>query len=71
MKIFYWAMSILIAGTLAPSLMYIALYAATGEEACARRARVLWDFSRVILGVGVNLLIWGHVLAGLWQIWSA
>lgn len=71
MTTFYWVMSVLIGGTLLPSVMYVLLYAATGEPACARRARALWDFSRVLFGLGVNTLIWGHVVMGLWEIWFA
>jgi hypothetical protein len=69
MIIFYWVMGVLIAGTLLPSLMYLVLYAATGEDACARRARALWNYSRLLFGLGANILIWGHVVAGLWSIW--
>ena len=69
MKVFYWVMGILIVGTLLPSIMYLLLYAVTGEDACARRARVLWNFSRVLAMAGANILIWGHVVVGLWQIW--
>ncbi|MBX3602625.1 MAG: hypothetical protein KF863_18560 [Rubrivivax sp.] len=69
MTIFYWVMSIGIVGTLLPSALYLLLYAVTGEDACARRARVLWNFSRVLALFGLNLLIWGHVIVGLWRIW--
>jgi hypothetical protein len=34
-----------------------------------RRASALWAFTRVLTLFGVNLLIWGHVAVGLWQIW--
>jgi hypothetical protein len=70
MTVFYWVMGILIVGTFAPSVFYLLLYAATGEDGCARRARALWNFSRVLTGLGVNILIWGHVVVGLWHIWS-
>lgn len=69
MKIFYWLMGLLIVGTFAPSVMYLVLYAITGQEACSRRARALWNVSRVLTMFSVNLLIWGHVIVGLWQIW--
>ncbi len=69
MTIFYWVMGVLIVGTLVPSIMYVGLYAATGEQACIRRARTLWNVSRVFAFVGVDVLIWGHVVVGLWQIW--
>ncbi len=69
MKVFYWVMGLLIVGTLVPSVLYLLLYAVTGEEACARRARVLWNVSRVFALLGFNILIWGHVIVGLWNIW--
>jgi hypothetical protein len=69
MTAFYWVMGILIVGTLAPSVMYILLYAATGEPACLSRARTLWNVSRVVALFGTNVLIWGHVVVGLWRIW--
>ncbi len=69
MTIFYWVMGVLIAGTLVPSMLYLVMYAVTGEDTCARRARALWDYSRLFLGLGMNILIWGHVLVGLWRIW--
>lgn len=69
MKIFYWVMGVLIAGTFVPSVLYLLLYAATGADACIRRARTLWNVSRVFALFGSNLLIWGHVVAGLWRIW--
>ncbi len=69
MKAFYWLLGILIVGTVAPSALYFVLYLVTGEDACNRRARVLWNVARVFTLFGVNLLIWGHVAVGLWQIW--
>jgi hypothetical protein len=69
MKIFYWVMSILIVGTFVPSVVYLVLYAVTGEPECVRRAKSLWNFTRVFAALGANLLIWGHVCVGLWQIW--
>ncbi len=69
MTIFYWVMAVLIVGTLVPSVLYLILYAVTGEDACMRRARTLWNFTRVFTLLGFNLLIWGHVIVGLWQIW--
>lgn len=69
MVIFYWVMSVLIVGTFLPSVLYLVLYAATGEDACIRRARALWNVSRVLTLFGCNLLIWGHVVVGLWRIW--
>lgn len=69
MTVFYWVMGLLIAGTFAPSVLYLGLYAVTGEDGCLRRARTLWNISRVLTMLAVNLLIWGHVAAGLWRIW--
>lgn len=69
MKVFYWLMGIIIVGTFVPSVMYLLLFAVTGEEACARRARVLWNVSRVFTLLGINILIWGHVIVGLYNIW--
>lgn len=69
MKTFYWVMGTLVVGTFLPSLMYLLLYAATGEDACLRRAKVLWNISRVFTLLGFNVLTWGHVLVALWQIW--
>ena len=68
MTVFYWTMAVLIMGTFLPSLLYIVLYAATGEPACLRRAKGFWTYTRLFTLFGINLLIWGHVLVGLWQI---
>lgn len=70
MNVFYGTMAVLIIGTFAPSVLYLVLYAATGEPACLSRAKTLWNLSRVFTMIGVNLLIWGHVAVGLWRIWS-
>ncbi len=69
MKVFYWTMTVLVVGTLVPSALYLLLYMFTGEDACARRARVLWNISRVFTLLGFNILVWGHVAVGLWRIW--
>jgi hypothetical protein len=69
MTVFFWTMGILIAGTFVPSTIYLLLYAATGERECIRRAKIFWNVSRVLAMVGINLLIWGHVAVGLWNIW--
>ena len=68
MNVFYGTMAVLIVGTFAPSVLYLGLYAATGEHACRSRAKTLWTLSRVFTMFGVNLLIWGHVAAGLWRL---
>jgi hypothetical protein len=69
MTVFYWVMSVLIIGTFVPSLLYLVLYAVTGEDGCMRRARTLWNYTRAFTLFGLNLLIWGHVVVGLWRIW--
>jgi hypothetical protein len=70
MTVFYWTMGVLIVGTFIPSVLYLLLYAATGEPTCMQRARALWNFSRVLTLFGCNLLIWGHVVVGLWRLWA-
>ena len=69
MTVFYWTMAVLIVGTFVPSTMYLLLFATTGEQVCLQRARMFWNVMRVLALVGVNLLIWGHVAVGLWQVW--
>ncbi|RVT50837.1 hypothetical protein [Rubrivivax albus] len=69
MVVFYWVMGVLVVGSFAPSVLYIVLYAATGEEACARRAKLLWNLTGVFAMLGTNILIWGHVLVALWRLW--
>ena len=68
MNIFYWLMAVVIVGTFVPSVLYFGLYAVTSEVACLNRARVFWNVSRVFSLLGFNILIWGHVLVGLWRI---
>jgi hypothetical protein len=69
MTVFYWVMGVLIVGTFVPSVLYMVLYAVTGEDGCLRRARGLWNYTRLLSLLGGNILIWGHVLVGLWRIW--
>ncbi|MCI1191722.1 hypothetical protein MOJ79_07695 [Calidifontimicrobium sp. SYSU G02091] len=69
MTVFYWVMGVLIVGTFVPSALYFVLYGVTGEDACLRRARTLWGFTRVFSLLAFNILVWGHVAAGLWNIW--
>ena len=68
MVVFYWVIGGLIVATFVPSVLFLLLYAATGEDGCLRRARSLWNFTRVLTLLGGNILIWGHVAYGLWQI---
>lgn len=69
MIVFYWVMGVLTVATLVPSALYLLAYAVTGEEGCIRRARLLWGGAKAFALFGVNLGIWGHVLAALWSIW--
>lgn len=69
MSVFYWVMGVLITSTFVPSALCLLLYAATGEAEWMRRARALWNFTRVLTLFGINVVIWGNVAAGLWQLW--
>ncbi len=69
MTIFYWVMGVLIVGTLVPSVVFMLMYAVTGENGYGERASGFWRFSRLFLMLGLNILIWGHVIVGLWSIW--
>jgi hypothetical protein len=69
MKVFYWTMAVLTVGSFLPCLLYIVLYALTGEEACARRARIFWNSAKLFGLFGFNVGVWGHVAAALWNIW--
>jgi len=69
MTFFYWLMAVLVVGTFVPSAFFLILYVVTGEDGCLRRARTLWTFSRLFTMLGLNILIWGHVVVGLWRIW--
>lgn len=69
MKVFYWAMGLLIVGTFVPSVLLLLLYAVSGNDVYARRAKAFWTVTRVFSLLALNTLIWGHVLVALWQIW--
>ena len=69
MTIFYWVMGVLIAGAFTPSLLFFVLYLVLGEDKHARRARGFWTATRLFGMLGANVLIWGHVVVGLWHIW--
>lgn len=69
MIVFYWVMAGLIVATFVPSAVYMGLYAFTGEDGCLRRARLLWNTSRVLALAAFNIGIWGHVAVALWNIW--
>ena len=47
MTVFYWIMATLTAATFLPSVMFILLYAFTGEDGWLRRARALFGPSLV------------------------
>jgi len=69
MKIFYWVMGVLIVGTFVPSVLCLLLYLITGVDVWSQRARGFWNTSKVLAMFSLNLLIWGHVAVGLYQIW--
>jgi hypothetical protein len=66
--VFYWVMAGLIVATFVPSALYMGLYAFTGEDGCLRRARILWNTSRVLALAAFNIGVWGHVVVALWNI---
>jgi hypothetical protein len=68
MIVFYWLMTFLIVGTFVPSALYLGLYAFTGEDFYSRRASMLWGYTRMFTLLGLNLLIWGHVIVAAWQL---
>ena len=51
--------------------MYLGLYAATGVVVCLERARLLSRTAPMLTLFAFNLLVWGHVVVGLWQICCA
>jgi hypothetical protein len=69
MTVFYWVMAVLVVGTFVPSAFFLVLYVVTGEDGCMRRARGLFMMTRLFTMLGLNILIWGHVIVGLWRIW--
>nr|WP_297352983.1 hypothetical protein [uncultured Caldimonas sp.] len=69
MTFFYWLMGLLIVGTLVPSALFMVLYAVTGENLHAKRASHFWGYTRSFALFGFNVLVWGHVAAGLWSVW--
>jgi hypothetical protein len=70
MSFFYWTMAVLILGTFIPSVLFLVMYAATGDDAHAKRAKGLWTVSRLFTMFGLNILIYGHLAVGLYQLWS-
>ena len=62
MTYFYWTLAGLTVASVLPCLLYIVLYAVTGEEACARRAKLFWNSAKVFGLLGFNVGVWGHVV---------
>ena len=56
-------------GALGHAQLDLLLLQATGEPASGQRARTVWNVSRVLVLLGINVLFWGHVVVSLWQIW--
>jgi hypothetical protein len=71
MTFFYWFMAVVILGTFVPSVLFFVLYAATGDDDHAKRAKGLWTVSRLFTMIGLNVLIYGHLAVGLWDLWSS
>lgn len=69
MKVFYWTMAVLILGTFVPSVLFFVLHLVTGSFDHGQRAKALWTVSRVFTMLALNILIWGHVLVAVYQIW--
>jgi hypothetical protein len=68
MSFFYWFMAAVMAATLLPSVFYMVVYFVTGEDAAFERARKLWNFLRAFTLLGFNIMLWGHVIVGFWQL---
>lgn len=68
MTFFYGLMGFLMAATLLPSVFYLVLYLVTGEDEALARAGKLWNLLRVFTLFGFNLMLWGHVIVGAWQL---
>jgi hypothetical protein len=54
--------------TLLPSALYMGIYVFTGEDEALRRARKMWNFLRAFTLLGFNVMLWGHVIVGFWQL---
>ena len=68
MTTFYWVMGTLVALTLAPSAVYLLLYAFLGEEGCLARARTLFNLGKVFALMAINIGIWGNVAVAVWDL---
>lgn len=68
MSFFYWFMAVIMAGTLLPSAIYMAVYVFTGADEALDRARKFWNFLRVFTLLAFNITVWGNVAVGAWQL---
>lgn len=68
MTFFYWLMAVVMAATLVPSLLYLGIYLFTGADEALERAAKLWNFTRAFTLLGFNIMLWGHVVVGAWQL---
>jgi len=68
MTFFYGLMGFAMAATLLPSVFYLVLYLVTGADEALARAGKLWNFLRVFTLAGFNVMLWGHVIVGVWQL---
>ena len=66
MTAFYGVMGTLMVLTLAPSAVYLLLYAVLGEEGCLTRARTLFNLGKVFALLAFNIGIWGNVAVAVW-----
>lgn len=68
MTVFYGVMGALVVLTLAPSALYLLLYAFLGEEGCLARARTLFNLGKVFALLAFNLGVWGNVAMAIWDL---
>jgi hypothetical protein len=68
MIVFYWVAGIVIALVALPSAIYFALYLATGEPACDRRARIFGRWTATLALAAFDILIFKHVVGGLIEV---
>lgn len=68
MTFFYWLMAAVMVATLLPSAFFMGVYVFTGEDGAFQRARSLWTFLRVFTLACFNVMLWGHVIVGVWQL---
>ncbi len=68
MSFFYWLMAFVMAATLLPSALFMGVYVVTGSDEALQRSRKLWTFLRVFTLMSFNVMLWGHVIVGAWQL---